>query len=342
MRAALVFRVVAFGVLAYSTFWVAAYRGLWYDGHVFARKSSAFAFSQGTFSASGGKARVLVFFVAPILLAAICGACWEAASAVNRLQRAQGVNLATNSRIGGGSGSSISTVEGKAGGGGPKKRRLLWTFLHFNFRPLGEGSPWVTVGEALALLTYTIVMITMVWQGVNFKLQAHLGDTMVLKNVAKYLGFAAAIQFSLVLIPVSRDSKIWPAIGVPFERAVLYHTAMGHLSFVSLFLHGALYMAYYVAKHGWDYAFRSAFHYDGHGVNVPAGFIAGLCALPMWILSLNFFRRRYYRLFKTSHFLFIGVFGAGMVHYDGFVYYLLAGLALYLAHAVNRLGNWNW
>lgn len=72
------------------------------------------------------------------------------------------------------------------------------------------------------------------------------------------------------------------------------------------------------------------------------GFIAGLCALPMWVLSLHFFRREYYRLFKTSHFLFIGVFGAGMVHYDGFVHYLLAGFVLYLVHAVSRLGNWNW
>lgn len=156
------------------------------------------------------------------------------------------------------------------------------------------------------------------------------------------MGFAAAIQFSLVLIPVSRDSRIWPAIGVPFERAVLYHTALGHLSLFSLFSHGTLYMAYYVVKHGLGYAVRSAFYYDGDDVNVPAGFIAGLFALPMWILSLPFVRRQHYRLFKTSHFLFVGVFGAGMAHYDGFVHYLLAGFVLYLVHAVSRLGNWNW
>lgn len=41
---------------------------------------------------------------------------------------------------------------------------------------------WVTVGEAIALLTYTLVMITMVWQGVMFKLQAHLDDTMVCED----------------------------------------------------------------------------------------------------------------------------------------------------------------
>lgn len=156
------------------------------------------------------------------------------------------------------------------------------------------------------------------------------------------MGFVAAIQFSLVLVPVSRDSKVWAAIGVPFERAVLYHTAVGHFSFFSLFLHGALYMTYYVEKHGWGYAMNSAFHYKGSGVNVPAGFVAGLCALPMWVLSLPFVRRQYYRLFKTSHFLFIGVFAGGLVHYDGFIYYLLAGFTLYLMHAVSRLGNWNW
>lgn len=157
------------------------------------------------------------------------------------------------------------------------------------------------------------------------------------------MGFVAAINFTLVLLPVSRDSRVWAVLGVPSERAVLYHAALGHLSFASMFLHGGLYMAYYVGKHGWGYAMGSAFYYKGHGVNVPAGFVAGLCAIPMWVLSQPFFRREHYnRLFKSSHFLFVGVLGGGMVHYDGFVYYLLAGLALYVAHAVTRLGNWNW
>ncbi|CAM9175461.1 unnamed protein product [Ectocarpus fasciculatus] len=255
-------------------------------------------------------------------------------------------------RAGNSSSSGIGDTRKGTAGKQPKSRRL-WTLLHYNIRPLGEGSPWMTVGEVLGLLAYVVLMIVMVWQGVNFKVQEYsekhntgqdaTGTSLIiLKNVAKYMGFAAAIQFSIVLIPVSRDSKIWSTIGVPVERAVLYHTTLGHLAFFSLFLHGVLYMAYYVEKHGWAYAVNSAFHYKGKGVNVPAGFIAGLCALPMWVLSLHFFRREYYRLFKTSHFLFIGVFGAGMVHYDGFVHYLLAGFVLYLVHAVSRLGNWNW
>lgn len=161
-----------------------------------------------------------------------------------------------------------------------------------------------------------------------------------LKNVAKYMGFAATIQFSLVLVPVSRDSKIWSAIGISFERAVIYHKACGHLAFASLFLHGFLYMLYYVVHHGWDYAVNSALHFKGSGVNVPAGFVAGIFALAVWITSLAWVRRRYYRIFKTSHFLVIGVFGAAMVHYDGAAFYFLAGFTLYLVHAVFRLHNW--
>lgn len=160
-----------------------------------------------------------------------------------------------------------------------------------------------------------------------------------LKNVAKYMGFAATIQFSLVLLPVSRDSTIWPAIGVSLERAVVYHKASGHLAFLSLFLHGFLYMLYYVVHHGWEYAIHSALHFKGHGVNVPAGFVAGILAVAVWTTSLAWVRRRYYRIFKTSHFLLIGLFAAAMVHYDGAAFYFLAGFTLYLVHAVFRLHN---
>lgn len=162
-----------------------------------------------------------------------------------------------------------------------------------------------------------------------------------LKNIAKYMGFAAVINLSLVLVPVSRDSKIWSAIGVPFERSVLYHTALGHLSFASLFLHGFLYMLYYVLRHGWQYAVDRVLHYNGDDVNVPAGTLAGLCAAPMWVTSLAWVRRRHYnRVFKASHFLFVGVFACGMVHYGGFGFYLLGGFTLYLVHVVSRLDDW--
>lgn len=53
-------RFVAYALLAYTAFWVAAYRGLWYDSHVFARKSAAFEFDVGDYSVSGRSCTGLV------------------------------------------------------------------------------------------------------------------------------------------------------------------------------------------------------------------------------------------------------------------------------------------
>lgn len=33
----------------------------------------------------------------------------------------------------------------------------------------------MTVGEVIALLAYVVLMITMIWQGVNFKVQEYSG-----------------------------------------------------------------------------------------------------------------------------------------------------------------------
>lgn len=58
------FRLVAYALLAYTAFWVAAYRGLWYDSHVFARKSPAFEFQVGDFSMSGMIYKYFVYITA--------------------------------------------------------------------------------------------------------------------------------------------------------------------------------------------------------------------------------------------------------------------------------------
>ena len=50
------------------------------------------------------------------------------------------------------------------------------------------------------------------------------------------------------------------------------------------------------------------------GVDTPMGWMAALCALPMWITSANYVRRRWYSLFKLSHWLFIGVFVFSVMH----------------------------
>lgn len=84
--------------------------------------------------------------------------------------------------------------------------------------------------------------------------------------IALFMGFVCSAHFGIILVPVSRDSKIWSALGVPFERAVLYHVIAGHLTFISLFLHAFIYVAFWVDYKGWKYAVEESIHsHPGHG-----------------------------------------------------------------------------
>ena len=139
-----------------------------------------------------------------------------------------------------------------------------------------------------------------------------------LERFAVYFGFVCSSHFAIILVPVSRDSKIWSALGVPYERAVLYHTFAGHLAFATLFTHAFLFVVYWVWTDGWSHAVDISISAPAekhhHGLDIPMGWMAALCAVPMWITSLNFVRRRYYSLFKLAHFLFIGVFVFAAMH----------------------------
>ena len=135
--------------------------------------------------------------------------------------------------------------------------------------------------------------------------------------IAIFMGLVASSHFAIILVPVSRDSKILAAIGVPFEHAVLYHVIAGHLAFASIVTHASLFIAYWVWFDGWGHAWHESIHVDlttYGGVNAPMGWMAGLCGIPMWITSLHYVRRRWYSLFKLVHWLFLGVFIFGVMH----------------------------
>ncbi|CAN0228375.1 unnamed protein product, partial [Ectocarpus sp. 13 AM-2016] len=158
-----------------------------------------------------------------------------------------------------------------------------------------------------------------------------------------FMGLVCSSHFAVILVPVSRDSKIWSALGVPFERAVLYHAIAGHLAFTSLFLHALLLTAHWVQYKGWSHAVHESIHFDPNthgGVDTPMGWMAALCAIPMWATSVNWVRRKYYSLFKLAHWLFIGVFVFSVMHWAPNALYFLGGLTLYVMHVLSRLESW--
>lgn len=60
----------------------------------------------------------------------------------------------------------------------------LGLILHFSVRCFCacSWSRWFTVGEACALALYAFVLLLMVWQGVDYKMAAYYGDTVVCDN----------------------------------------------------------------------------------------------------------------------------------------------------------------
>lgn len=135
--------------------------------------------------------------------------------------------------------------------------------------------------------------------------------------IGVFMGLVATAHFAVILVPVSRDSKIWSAVGIPFERAVLYHAIAGHLAFFTTFLHAFLMVSHWVNYDGWSHAWHESVNVDHEthgGVDTPMGWMAFICAMPMWITSTNYVRRRWYSLFKLTHWMFIGVFVFSVMH----------------------------
>lgn len=138
-----------------------------------------------------------------------------------------------------------------------------------------------------------------------------------LRMLAILFGYVASSHFAVILIPVSRDSKLWASLGIPLERALLYHRIAGHLAFPAVLLHALLFVIVWVWQKGWAHVLhRSTGLGDREhgGMNVPAGWMAFLCGIPMWITSAKYVRRRLYSLFKLAHWMFIAVLLFSAMH----------------------------
>ena len=65
----------------------------------------------------------------------------------------------------------------------------------------------------------------------------------VAQTAARVLGHMSNLSLSLVLLPVARGSVWEAAFGVPFDRALVYHRAMGRLAWLFTTLHMPVWMA---------------------------------------------------------------------------------------------------
>ena len=193
------------------------------------------------------------------------------------------------------------------------------------------------------------------------------GDKHRLMHIwARVLGHVLTLTMSFLAFPVARNSVWEKAFGVPFERAIAYHRALGALTWLLATAHMLLWQAKWLLE---GTLLSSAFDVNGLEVTrcedgpgappvVPAGapclyspsddpsavVVAGslhvdnftvVLAELAWLLLTGvlavavFCRRSRYELFHVTHHAALLFFMAGIVHAWSHWYYTAAGLVLY-------------
>jgi hypothetical protein len=130
--------------------------------------------------------------------------------------------------------------------------------------------------------------------------------------VGRGLGYALAASMGLQLLPAARNS-VWKGIlGVPFERAIKFHTYLGGVTLVLTLLHFVLILVPFAdSKLGIQYVFTWQ---TRDGINPLAGVIAGACIVVLTVLALEPIRRKLYELFLLGHVLWIPAFVLTLLH----------------------------
>ncbi|BFI31287.1 ferric-chelate reductase [Marchantia polymorpha subsp. ruderalis] len=155
-----------------------------------------------------------------------------------------------------------------------------------------------------------------------------------LEAVALRFGVAAVIPFALLWFPVSRGSPILRFTGVPFERAVKYHTWLGMLTIWLLAAHGLCFIVFF--SFGLHEP-KIILHWHGQGVAIVPGWIALAAGLMMFVTALERVRRKSFDIFFTVHHLYLVFLVFFVFHVAAFVHYYVAPVLLFFLDRFFRM-----
>lgn len=167
-----------------------------------------------------------------------------------------------------------------------------------------------------------------------------------LKVVADLFGLAGTIILSFFLIPVARHSVLLVALGWSPVHALRFHIWSGFTAYFYVMVHSVLYVAeWFKYQEGTVgdmlipdkecFAFFAEEEYSDkcnrEWYNFT-GVIGTVAYTVLCLTSLNWFRRRYYRLFYINHMFFgTSLMLASLAHWRTFIVYLLPSLLYYLS-----------
>eukprot|EP01079_Euglenida_sp_SAG-EU17-18_P006342 gene6343-14_t len=229
-------------------------------------------------------------------------------------------------------------------------RAFFWIY----HRPLQCCCGWVPTGVSRRWTQlFRMTLAGWAWwfwiTGMAFLVSFYVWEHAVLNNsvgrFGRWWGGFSAAFLMLLLYPVSRKSVVLYALGIPYERAVLFHQAMGAILYMASTIHG---ISMFI--HHWHYfdcnrleAVLYMFRWyvpAPHGPPV-AGLIAWLALSAMFAFYLA--RAAHYVLFKWSHLLFIVVLVFAVIHYQTLFIYILLPATLYILDLAWMLASrWLW
>lgn len=175
------------------------------------------------------------------------------------------------------------------------------------------------------------------------------------QNAARVLGHMTSLFMALSTFPVARGGALEALFGVPFDRGIKYHRALGRAVWLCVSAHMVVWQAKWAAEGVlWNNVFAvsslliTGFCTPGlggppdcqlglHGDNwtVPIVEMAWL-VLTVALLFATLSRRFNYELFHYTHHAVWLFFLAGLVHAWSHWYYVTGGLVLYLVDKLAR------
>jgi NAD(P)H-flavin reductase len=148
-------------------------------------------------------------------------------------------------------------------------------------------------------------------------------------------GWSNTWLFGLVTLPVSRTTLWLHVFGIPFERAVKFHTVVARLASISALAH----LVTAMANFGVGIPLSSA----KSGTIIPVyGFLAFLTMIVMVVTALPQVRRKFFEVFYYTHLALLPIFYLfAVLHCHSALHrvVLLAPLSLYVVDRLVRLSR---
>ncbi|GAX18370.1 hypothetical protein FisN_23Hu264 [Fistulifera solaris] len=177
-----------------------------------------------------------------------------------------------------------------------------------------------------------------------------------LEGVSYLYGYGSIVCLSLFLIPVTRHSVLLAAMGWSPIHALRMHIWFGYMSFIFMFIHGILlvpvwfiydpypvYQQFIPDARCWTLTWTESTENDiqpscSHVYANLSGLVAAIFYFVLWGSSLNWVRRRNYRLFYSLHVSFGTLALLGItLHMYWFVIYFIPSFTYYLASTTPTL-----